>query len=75
MRPQAYEWLGRALAEQGVQTVIPEFFADLAVTGKDRADALIAHYAAGRTVVIGGTRWAARWPPTTPRETPINSPA
>ena len=54
VRPQAYEWLGRALAEQGVQTVIPEFFADLAVTGKDRADALIAHYAAGRTVVIGG---------------------
>ena len=54
VRPQAYEWLGRALAEQSVQTVIPEFFADLAVTGKDRADALIAHYAAGRTVVIGG---------------------
>ncbi len=45
---------GRALAEQGVQTVIPEFAADLAVTGKDRADGLIAHYAAGRPVVIGG---------------------
>ena len=54
VRPQAYEWLGRALAEHGVQTVIPEFAADLAVTGKDRADGLIAHYAAGRPVVIGG---------------------
>ena len=54
VRPQAYEWLGRALAAQGVQTVIPEFFADLAVTGKDRADALIAHYANGRRVVIAG---------------------
>ena len=37
-----------------MQTVIPEFAADLAVTGKDRADGLIAHYAAGRPVVIGG---------------------
>jgi pimeloyl-ACP methyl ester carboxylesterase len=54
VRPQAYEWLGRALAEHGVQTVIPEFFADLAVTGKDGADALITQYAAGRKVVIGG---------------------
>lgn len=54
VRPQAYEWLGRALAEHGVHTVIPEFFADLAVTGKDRADGLIARYAAGRPVVIGG---------------------
>lgn len=54
VRPQAYEWLGRALAENGVHTVIPEFFADLAVTGKDRADALIAHYAAGRPVVLAG---------------------
>jgi len=54
VRPQAYEWLGRALAEHGVQTVILEFALDLAVTGKDRADALIAQYAAGRPVVIGG---------------------
>lgn len=54
VRPQAYEWLGRALAEHGVQTVIPEFFADLAVTGKDRADALITHYASGRRVIIAG---------------------
>ena len=54
VRPQAYEWLGRALAEDGVQTVIPEFFADLAVTGKDRADGLIGRYAAERPVVIGG---------------------
>lgn len=54
VRPQAYEWLGRALAAHGVQTVIPEFFADLAVTGKDRADALIDRYAAGRPVVLAG---------------------
>lgn len=54
VRPQAYEWLGRALAAHGVQTVIPEFFADLAVTAKDRADSLIEHYAHGRPVVLAG---------------------
>lgn len=54
VRPQAYEWLGRALADDGVQTVIPAFPADLAVTGIDRADALIDRYAAGRPVVLAG---------------------
>lgn len=54
VRPQAYEWLARALAERGVQTVIPEFPADLAVLGRDRADRLIGHYAGGRPVVVGG---------------------
>ncbi len=54
VRPQAYEWLGRALASEGVMTVIPEFTADLAVTGIDRADALLDKYADGRPVVIGG---------------------
>lgn len=54
VRPQAYEWLGRALAADGVMTVIPEFPADLAVTGINRADALLARYAAGRPVVLGG---------------------
>lgn len=54
VRPQAYEWLGRALAERGVHTVIPEFFADLAITDTHRADALIARYAAGRPVVLAG---------------------
>ena len=73
VRPQAYEWLGRALTEHGVQTVIPEFAADLAVTGKDRADGLIAHYAAGRPVVIGGHSLAVRWRPTTQPATPTSS--
>ena len=54
VRPQAYEWLGRALAAHGVQTVIPAFVADLAVTDINRADALVERYAAGRPVVIGG---------------------
>jgi len=54
VRPQAYEWLGRALASRGVHTVIPEFPADLAVVDAGRAAALIAHYADGRPVVLGG---------------------
>jgi len=54
VRPQAYEWLGRELAVHGVHTVIPEFAADLAVTGKDRAEPLIQRYAAGRPVVLAG---------------------
>lgn len=54
VRPQAYEWLGRALASHGVQTVIPEFTADLAVLDANRAAALVAHYTEGRPVVLGG---------------------
>ncbi len=54
VRPQAYEWLGRALASEGVHTVIPEFPVDLAVLDTGRADRLVAHYAQGRPVVIGG---------------------
>jgi len=54
VRPQAYEWLGRALAADGVQTVIPVFPLDLAVTGINRADALIKKFGAGKTVVIAG---------------------
>ncbi|MFC4453492.1 alpha/beta hydrolase [Deinococcus sonorensis] len=54
VRPQAYEWLGRALAADGVQTVIPVFPLDLAVTGINRADALIRKFGAGKTVVIAG---------------------
>ncbi|WP_075830329.1 alpha/beta fold hydrolase [Deinococcus marmoris] len=54
VRPQAYEWLGRALAADGVQTVIPVFPLDLAVTGINRADALIKKFGAGKTVVIVG---------------------
>jgi pimeloyl-ACP methyl ester carboxylesterase len=54
VRPQAYEWLGRALAAQGVETWIPVMPFDLAVTGINRADAIIAHIGTGVPVVIGG---------------------
>ncbi|CAM3657411.1 alpha/beta hydrolase [Deinococcus frigens] len=54
VRPQAYEWLGRALAADGVQTVIPVFHLDLAVTGINRADALIKKFGLGKSVIIAG---------------------
>ena len=54
VRPQAYEWLGRALAVRGVQTVIPAFPLDLAITGTERAEGLIARYGAGKRVVLAG---------------------
>lgn len=54
VRPQAYEWLGRALAVNGFETFIPEMPVDLAVLGKDRADAVIATLPADRTVVLAG---------------------
>jgi len=54
VRPQAYEWLARALAVQGYTTVIPEFSFDLAVTDAGRATALIERYAKGRRVVLAG---------------------
>ncbi|WP_188969128.1 alpha/beta fold hydrolase [Deinococcus aerolatus] len=54
VRPQAYEWLGRALAADGVQTVIPAFPLDLAVTGINRADVLIRKFGGDKTVVLAG---------------------
>ncbi|GGM08817.1 alpha/beta fold hydrolase [Deinococcus aerophilus] len=54
VRPQAYEWLGRALATDGVQTMIPVFPVDLAVTGVNRADALISKFGVGKRVVLAG---------------------
>jgi alpha/beta superfamily hydrolase len=54
VRPQAYEWLARALAVRGYTTVIPEFSFDLAVTDIGRATALIERYAKGRKVVLAG---------------------
>lgn len=54
VRPQAYEWLARALAVRGYTTVIPQFSFDLAVTDTGRATALIARYAEGRKVVLAG---------------------
>lgn len=52
--PQAYQWLGTALAPHGVETVIVRFPLDLAVTGVRRADAVIRHYGQGRPVFLVG---------------------
>ena len=54
VRPQAYEWLARALAVRGYVSVIPEFSFDLAVTDTDRASALISRYGQGKRVVLAG---------------------
>ncbi len=54
VRPQAYEWLARALAARGYPTVIPQFSFDLAVTDTGRATSLIERYAQGRRVVLIG---------------------
>lgn len=69
VRPQAYEWLGVALASYGVRTLIPVFPADLAVLAPNRAERLLA-LAEGTRVVLGGhslggamaARFAARHP-------------
>lgn len=53
VRPQAYEWLGIALAPLGVRTLIPEMPFDLAVAAATRADKLMEKNPAA-TVVIGG---------------------
>jgi pimeloyl-ACP methyl ester carboxylesterase len=42
VRPQAYAWLGVALAPYGVRTVIPVMPLDLAVLAPDRVDRLLA---------------------------------
>lgn len=54
VRPQAYQWLGTALAPLGVRTVIPAFPLDLAVTGASRADGLTQALAQGRPVYLAG---------------------
>lgn len=54
VRPQAYEWIGRDLAYEWAETVIPAFPLDLAVIQSGRADALIKQYAQGRRVVLAG---------------------
>jgi len=52
--PQAYQWLGTALAPHGVETVIVRFPLDLAVTGIGRADRVISQYGQGRPVYLAG---------------------
>lgn len=54
VRPQAYEWLGVALAPLGVRTVIPVFTADLAVTAPNRATQLLEKLGSYERVIIGG---------------------
>jgi hypothetical protein len=54
VRPQAYEWLGVALAPLGVRTVIPVFTADLAVTAPNRANQLLEKLGSYERVVMGG---------------------
>lgn len=69
VRPQAYEWLGVALAPYGVRTLIPVFPFDLAVTAPNRAEKLLA-LADGKRIVLGGhslggamaARYVARHP-------------
>ncbi len=66
VRPQAYTWMGVALAADGVRTVIPEMPLDLAVFAPDRGAAVLARYGAeaDRIVVAGhslGGAMAARW--------------
>lgn len=69
VRPQAYQWLGMALAPLGVRTVIPEFPFDLAVISPHRAEALMARLPANRVILAGhslggamAARFAARHP-------------
>ncbi|WP_232547259.1 alpha/beta hydrolase [Propioniciclava soli] len=74
VRPQAYEWIGHALASGGVTTLIPEFGADLAFTGIDRAETVAASLAPGLRVVVGGHSlggaMAAQYAPATRTPSP-----
>jgi hypothetical protein len=54
VRPQAYEWLGVALAPLGVRTIIPIFTADLAVTAPNRATQLLEKFSSYDRVILGG---------------------
>ncbi|WP_197510261.1 alpha/beta hydrolase [Tessaracoccus coleopterorum] len=54
VRPQAYEWIGHALAGHGVRTLIPEMPFDLAVLDADRAGQVATELAPGLDVVVGG---------------------
>ena len=54
LRPQAYTWIGVALAPHGVRTLIPAMPLDLAVLGPGRAEALVAAHPDARRVFVGG---------------------
>ncbi|MEX2502302.1 MAG: alpha/beta fold hydrolase, partial [Trueperaceae bacterium] len=55
VRPHAYSWIGVGLAPLGIRTLIPTMPLDLAVLGRDRADALLDRLRRGEErVVIAG---------------------
>ena len=56
VRPQAYQWLGTALASDGVRTIIPAFPLDFAFFAPDRAGKLLAALKppVGTRVVLAG---------------------
>ena len=54
VRPQAYEWLGIALSQVGIRTIIPEMPFDLAVFSPDRASKLLQLTGLPDTVLLGG---------------------
>lgn len=54
VRPQAYEWLARRLAADGILTVIPEFSFDLPITDPNRANQLVSKFGVDRKLVLAG---------------------
>ena len=54
VKPEAYRWLGEALAPSGIQTVILGFPMDLAFFAPNRADEVLAALPAGEKVYLAG---------------------
>ncbi|WP_293910092.1 alpha/beta fold hydrolase [Deinococcus sp.] len=54
VKPEAYRWLGEALAPSGIQTVIVRFPLDLALLSPNRADDVLARLPAGEELFLAG---------------------
>ncbi|AWN22779.1 alpha/beta hydrolase [Deinococcus irradiatisoli] len=54
VKPEAYRYLGEALAPSGIQTVILGFPQDLAIFAPNRADEVLARLPAGEKVYLAG---------------------
>ena len=54
VKPEAYRWLGEALAPSGIQTVIVGFPMDLAFFAPNRADEVLSALPAGEKVYLAG---------------------
>ena len=54
VKPEAYRYLGEALAPSGIQTVIVGFPQDLAIFAPNRADEVLAALPAGEKVYLAG---------------------